>query len=49
LTDKSVARAWLSYGGMATLASYGIYVPKIPTKPEDFQQLQKQLHDNLPN
>jgi len=48
LTDKSVARAWLSYGGMATLASYGIYISKIPTNPEDFQQLQKQLHDNLP-
>ena len=48
LTEGHVARVWLSCGGIATLASYGIHVPKIPTKPEDFRQLQKQLRDNMP-
>ena len=48
LTEGHIARAWLSYGGIATLASYEVYVAKIPTKPEDFRQLQKQLSDNLP-
>ncbi len=48
LTDERVARSWLFYGGLATFASYGIYIPKIPTKPDDFQQLQKKLRNNLP-
>jgi serine/threonine protein phosphatase 1 len=49
LTEHSVARAWLSYGGMATFASYGVHITKIPTKPVDFQQLQKQFFDKLPH
>lgn len=49
LVENSVARAWLSYGGMATFASYGVHVAKIPTKPADFQQLQKQFVDNFPH
>lgn len=48
LTEDSVARAWLSYGGMATFASYGVRITKIPTKPDDFKLLQKQLCDKLP-
>ena len=48
LTEDSVARAWLSYGGMATFASYGVRVTKIPTKPADFNQLQNQLRDKIP-
>ena len=48
LTEGHIARVWLSCGGMATLASYGIRVAKIPTKLEDFKQLQKQLRDNMP-
>ncbi|MSP52961.1 MAG: serine/threonine protein phosphatase [Gammaproteobacteria bacterium] len=49
LTEDSIARAWLSYGGMATFANYGVHVAKIPTKPDDFKQLQKQFSDKLPH
>lgn len=47
-SDDSIARIWLSFGGMATLASYGVRVTKIPTKREDFLYLQQQLSDLLP-
>ena len=46
--DASIARAWLTYGGIATLASYGVTVAKIPTSAADFQQLQQQLREKLP-
>lgn len=46
--DSSIARPWLTYGGIATLASYGVAVAKIPTKPADFEQLQQQLRAKLP-
>lgn len=48
LQEDSVGRSWLTYGGQATLASYGVSLAKIPTKREDFIALQTQLRKNLP-
>ena len=48
LQEDSVGRSWLTYGGQATLASYGVSIAKIPTKREDFIELQAQLRKNLP-
>ncbi len=40
---------WLSYGGLQTLASYGIRCGKIPTGIEDLKALQQGLLDKLPD
>lgn len=48
LQEESVARSWLAYGGLATLASYNVHLTKIPSKVDDFLNLQRQLRDNLP-
>jgi serine/threonine protein phosphatase 1 len=39
---------WLSYGGLAALASYNVTVPKIPTKFQDLLEIQQQLQEKLP-
>jgi serine/threonine protein phosphatase 1 len=39
---------WLSYGGLATLASYRVMVSKIPTKLQDLVAIQQQLQEKLP-
>lgn len=49
LREDSVGRSWLTYGGQATLASYGVAIAKIPTKREDFIEIQNQLRNNLPD
>jgi serine/threonine protein phosphatase 1 len=49
LQEDSVGRSWLNFGGQATLASYGVAVAKIPTKREDFLEIQRQLRNNLPD
>ncbi len=49
LQEDSVGRSWLTYGGQATLASYGVAIAKIPTKREDFLDIQRQLRNNLPD
>ena len=49
LQEDSVGRSWLTYGGQATLASYGVAISKIPTKKEDFIEIQRQLRNNLPD
>ncbi|MDO9106954.1 MAG: metallophosphoesterase family protein [Methylovulum sp.] len=48
LQEDSVGRSWFTYGGQATLSSYGVAVAKIPTKREDFLEIQSQLRNNLP-
>lgn len=48
LREASVGRAWLTYGGQATLASYNACDAKIPTKYEDFIAMQQRLLENLP-
>lgn len=48
LHNEAVGKSWLSYGGHTTLASYGVAITKIPTKPTDFLALQSQLRAKLP-
>lgn len=48
IQEDSVGRSWLSYGGQATLVSYGVQVTKIPTKREDYLDIQQRLRRNLP-
>ena len=49
LQEDSVGRSWLSFGGQATLASYGVHLAKIPTKREEFVRIQQELKENVPN
>jgi serine/threonine protein phosphatase 1 len=46
--EDTMDKAWFSFGGMATLASYGVRINKIPTRHEDFLYLQQQLSNLLP-
>lgn len=48
LDDDSVGPAWLSFGGLATLASYGVAMAKMPTKRQDYIDLQQRLKEHLP-
>lgn len=48
LQEESVEKAWLSFGGRATLASYNVAIHKIPTKKSDFTNMQQQLKEKLP-
>lgn len=48
LQEASVASSWLSYGGQATLVSYGVVVNKILTRREEFIEIQKSLRDKIP-
>ena len=48
LQEASVGPAWLSFGGQATLASYGAAVTKIPTRREEFVEIQRSLREKLP-
>ncbi len=48
LLNADIGRNWLSYGGLATLASYKVSVNKIPTKREELVAIQQQLSANLP-
>jgi serine/threonine protein phosphatase 1 len=46
--DITDGPAWLNYGGLATLASYGINPPADKTNPEDWQTLQDELLLKIP-
>ena len=48
LQEASVGSFWLSYGGQATLVSYGVAVSKILTRREEFVEIQKSLRDKIP-
>lgn len=48
LLEGSVGRTWFAFGGLATLASYGVAISKIPTKKSDFTDIQQQLKEKLP-
>jgi serine/threonine protein phosphatase 1 len=48
LGDFSVAPNWLAYGGMETLASYGVAPPQPDAAPAAFQSAQRALAERLP-
>lgn len=48
LTDLSIAPTWLSFGGLATLASYGIRLPGRVNPPEQIEAAQQALRQALP-
>ena len=48
LQEASVGSSWLSFGGQATLVSYGVAVTRILTRREEFVEIQKSLRENLP-
>ncbi|WP_193552323.1 metallophosphoesterase family protein [Oleisolibacter albus] len=47
LTDRTVGRNWLAFGGDATLLSYGV-PPDLVQRPGDYRALQAALHQRLP-
>lgn len=49
LEDDTVGPAWFSFGGIATLASYGVAVTKIPTKRQEYIDIQSEIKDKLPD
>lgn len=48
LQDASVGKSWLTFGGSATLASYGVHFPKLPTRPEELLFIQRELRKQIP-
>ncbi len=48
LQDASVGKPWFSFGGNATLASYGVHFPKIPTRLEELLSIQIELRNQIP-
>lgn len=49
LEDDRVGPTWLTFGGHATLTSYGVALAKIPTKRQDYIEIQQGLRENLPD
>ncbi|MFC3714020.1 metallophosphoesterase [Sphingoaurantiacus capsulatus] len=47
LDDPSIGPAWLAYGGMATLASYGVSLPSVPVD-DRMEYLRQALIAQLP-
>lgn len=48
LEDDTVGPAWFSFGGKATLASYGVNISKIPCTRKDYIEIQKAFKENIP-
>lgn len=48
LDDISVGPSWMSYGGAATLLSYGVRPPEPMSAPDELQRAQRQLAERLP-
>jgi serine/threonine protein phosphatase 1 len=48
LDDITVAPGWLSFGGMETLASYGVVPPPPYADPAEFLEAQRGLSERLP-
>jgi serine/threonine protein phosphatase 1 len=48
LADTSVGPAWLTYGGAATLLSYGVKPPDSLTTPDELLRARRQLAERLP-
>lgn len=48
LQQHQVGIGWLTFGGMATLASYGVRISKLPARDEDYKKLQAELARSMP-
>jgi serine/threonine protein phosphatase 1 len=48
LQNAALIPTWLTFGGQTTLFSYDVAITKIPTKPQDLLEIQKQLQAKLP-
>jgi len=48
LEEAEVGRGWFNYGGLATLISYKVKISKIPSRKEDFEEIQENLKNTLP-
>ncbi len=48
LVDPGIGETWLTYGGVATLASYDVYSGPIPSRTREFVELGRMLFDALP-
>lgn len=48
LDDHKIGPEWGKHGGVETLASYGVPLPKRRTNPSDWEACQQQLRANLP-
>jgi serine/threonine protein phosphatase 1 len=49
LEDTSVGPAWMAYGGVATLLSYGVRPPDPVASPEALDRAQRELVERLPD
>jgi serine/threonine protein phosphatase 1 len=49
LDDASIGRQWFSYGGDATVYSYGVRIPRDLDPVERFAHIQKQLRERVPS
>lgn len=49
LEHPSVGERWLTFGGQATVSSYGVLIDRLPRRPEDFMQISRQLGEALPD
>lgn len=48
LDDTSVGPSWMTYGGAATLLSYGVRPPEPLSAPTELERAQRQLDERLP-
>ncbi|WP_412545127.1 metallophosphoesterase family protein [Maricaulis sp. MIT060901] len=48
LNDHQIGPEWGKHGGVETLASYGVSLPKRRTNPDDWAPCQAQLRENMP-
>jgi serine/threonine protein phosphatase 1 len=49
LLMDSVGRSWFNYGGLATLASYGVRVNGIPGDTAEYIRIQQELKARIPD
>ena len=49
LQAAEVGHSWFNYGGLATLVSYNVKYNKIPTRKNDFEDIQINLKERVPH
>jgi serine/threonine protein phosphatase 1 len=47
MENPSLILSWLSYGGLAALASYNIAVSKVPARLQDLLDIQQQIKEKI--
>jgi serine/threonine protein phosphatase 1 len=48
LEQPAIGEMWLTFGGHATLMSYGVALDRLPSHPADFMRLSEQLRESTP-